>query len=213
MMRYMTGWCAFHGQGRRWRGGLLAAVALAAGAEAAVSAQIWHVDEAHTSIGFKIDAVGFPTTRGRFLRHVGEISIDFDRPVKSFTRFTVESDSVDLGSPSYTDFVKSAALLNVAQYPTMSFASTEVEKLDARTARVIGNLTLLGVTRPVAFIVNVDAGRPAGGVEKGPGKGANAVTFSATGTIRRSEFGMVFGIPLVEDALEITVKTRALTDE
>jgi polyisoprenoid-binding protein YceI len=44
-------------------------------------------------------------------------------------------------------------------------------------------------------------------------KGANAVAFSATGTIRRSEFGMVFGLPLVDDALEITVKTRALTDE
>jgi polyisoprenoid-binding protein YceI len=95
----------------------------------------------------------------------------------------------------------------------MSFASTEIEKLDARTARVTGNLTLLGVTRPVALTVNVDTGNPARGLAKGAEKGANAVAFSATGTIKRSEFGMIFGMPLIDDALEITVKTRALTDE
>jgi polyisoprenoid-binding protein YceI len=198
-----------NGHLRSWLGGLLAAATLAAGAGAAVSAQSWRIDEAHTSIGFKIDAVGFPTTRGRFTRYTGDISIDFDRPAKSFTHFTVESESVDVGSSSYNDFVKSAALLNVALYPTMSFASTAVEKLDAHTARVTGNLTLLGVTRPVALTVNVDAGRMARGSEKG----ANAVAFAATGTIKRSEFGMIFGVPLIDDALEITVKTRALTDE
>jgi polyisoprenoid-binding protein YceI len=192
------------------------ALAAIVGAAAAAAAQSWRIDGANTSIGFRIDATGFPTTRGEFTRYAGDISIDFDRPARSFTRFTVESDSVDVGSPSYTDFVKSVALLNVAQYPTMSFASTEVEKVDARTARVTGNLTLLGVTRPVALTVNVDTGKPA----KGPASGAanrpahgRAVAFSATGTIKRSDFGMIFGLPLIDDALEITVKTRALTDE
>jgi polyisoprenoid-binding protein YceI len=184
----------------------------AIGAGAAVSAQSWRIDETRTLISFKIDAVGFPTTRGRFTRYTSDVSIDFDRPAKSFTRFTVESDSVDVGSPSYTDFVKSAALLNVAKYPTMSFASTQVEKQDAHTARVTGNLTLLGVTRPAAFTVNVDADRPAKGSTNGSANG-RAVAFSATGIIKRSDFGMIFGIPLIDDALEITVKTRAMTDE
>jgi polyisoprenoid-binding protein YceI len=185
-----------------------ATLAAAVGAGVAASAQHWRIDEANTSIDFRIDAVGFPTTRGRFTRHTGDISIDFDRPARSFTRFTVESGSVDVGSPSYTDFVKSAALLNAAQYPTMSFTSTEVEKLDARTARVTGDLTMLGVTRPVALTVTVDPDRPARRSANG-----RAVAFSATGTVKRSDFGMIFGIPLIEDALEITVKTRALTDE
>lgn len=188
----------------------LLAATVAAGA--ATPAHSWRIDGVNTWIGFRIDAVGFPTTRGRFTRYAGDISIDFDRPARSFTRFTVESDSVDVGSPSYTDFVKSAALLNVAQYPTMSFDSTAVEKLDARTARVTGNLTLLGVTRPVALTVNVDADRPAKGAANA-GAGGRAVAFSATGTIKRSDFGMIFGIPLIDDALEITVKTRALADE
>jgi polyisoprenoid-binding protein YceI len=180
------------------------ALCAAIGAGAATSAQNWRIDEKSTLIGFKIDAVGFPATRGRFAHYTGDISLDFDRPAKSFTRFTVDSTSVDVGSESYTSFVKSVALLNVAQYPTMSFTSTEVAKLDARTARVIGDLTMLGVTRPITLTVNVQTDKPARG---------HAVAFVATGIIKRSDFGMIFGIPMIDDTLEITVKTRALTDE
>jgi polyisoprenoid-binding protein YceI len=178
------------------------------GALAAMAAQSWRIDETHTSIGFKIDATGFPTTRGQFRRYTGRIAIDLDRPARSSTSFTVESASVDVGSQSYTDFVKSAALLHVAKFPTLSFASTQVEKLDPRTARVTGNLTMLGVTKPIALNVTVEPDPSA----KGPAKG-RPVAFSATATIRRSDFGMIFGLPLIDDAIEITVKTRALTDE
>jgi polyisoprenoid-binding protein YceI len=151
-----------HRQTRRCLAAASALAAAVGAAGAATSAQSWHIDEMHTSIGFKIDAVGFPTTRGRFTRYAGDIFIDVDRPSKSFTRFTVDSNSVDVGSRSYTDFVKSPALLNVTQFPTMSFDSTAVEKLDARTARVTGDLTMLGVTRPLALTVNIETDRQAG---------------------------------------------------
>ncbi len=177
---------------------------LLGGAGEARTAQGWRIDEAHTWIGFKIDAVGFPTTRGHFNHYSGKVLIDFDRPAKSHTTFTVDSSSVDLGSQAFNDFVKSSPLLNAEKYPTLSFVSTEVEKLDTRTARVTGNLTMLGVTRPIVLTVNVDADLSAKG---------RALAFVATGTIRRSEFGMLFGVPLIDDTLEITVKTRALTDE
>jgi polyisoprenoid-binding protein YceI len=187
---------------------LLAAIALALGGglivQAALSAQSWRIDEEKTAIGFKIDAVGFPTTRGRFTRYEGRILLDFDHPAKSFTSFTVDSGSVALGSKTFDDFVKSAALLDVTKYPTLSFTSTQVEKLDPRTARVTGNLTMLGVTKPVVLTVNV---------ETEPSGKRRVVAFSATGTLKRSDYGMIFGIPLIDDALEITVKTRALTDE
>src|SRR3954451_317035 len=72
----------------------------------ATSAQGWRIDETHTSIGFTIDAAGFPTTRGRFSRYTGRIFIDFERPAKSLTNFTVESSSVEVGSESFNNFVK-----------------------------------------------------------------------------------------------------------
>jgi len=175
-----------------------------AGAQAATRAQSWRIDETQTWIGFKIDAVGFPTTHGHFAHYRGQILIDFDRPAQSYTTFTVDSASVDVGSPSFNEFVKSGALLDADRFPTMSFTSTQVEKLDSHTARVTGTLTMLGVSKPVTLTVNV---------ETDPATRRRAVAFVAKGTIVRSDFGMKFGIPLIDDALEITVKTRALTDE
>ena len=177
---------------------------ICAGAQAATRAQSWRIDEARTWIGFKIDAVGFPTTHGHFAHYSGQVLIDFDRPAKSFTTFTVDSASVDVGSSSFNEFVKSAVLLDAERFPTMSFASTQVEKLDSHTARVTGNLTMLGVSKPFTLTVNV---------ETDPSAKGRAVAFVAKGTIVRSDLGMKFGIPLIDDALEITVKTRALTDE
>lgn len=183
---------------------LVLAICCGGGVQAATRAQAWSIDEAQTWIGFKIDAIGFPTTHGHFAHYSGQVLIDFDRPAKSYTSFTVESASVDVGSPSFNEFVKSAALLDVERFPTMSFASTQVEKLDAHTARVIGNLTMLGVSKPITLTVNV---------ETDPAAKGRAVAFVAKGTVARSDFGMKFGIPLIDDALEITVKTRALSDE
>jgi polyisoprenoid-binding protein YceI len=182
----------------------LSALLCSADVQAGMPAQGWRIDEAQTSIGFTIDAVGFPTTHGRFAHYRGRVLIDFERPAKSYTTFTVDAASVDVGSPSFNDFVKSAALLNVGRFPTMSFASTQVEKLDSHTARVTGNLTLLGVTKPIMLTVDVATDPAAKG---------RAVAFVAKGRIQRSDFGMMFGIPLIDDALEITVKTRALYDE
>jgi len=174
------------------------------GTRAATAAQAWRIDEAHTSIEFKIDAVGFPPTQGHFNHYSGRILIDFERPAKSFTRFTVDAASVDVGSRSFNDFVKSPALLDAGKFPTLSFTSTQVEKVNPRTAHVIGDLTMLGVTKPITLTVNVDAD---------PQAKDRAVGFVAEGTIKRSEFGMISGIPIIDDALEITVKTRALPDE
>jgi polyisoprenoid-binding protein YceI len=188
----------------RWHVAWAIALACCMVPRAATSAESWRIDDTHTSISFKIDAVGFPTTHGRFTHYAGRIHLDFEHPAKGLVRFTVDSNSVDLGSPSFNDFVKSVALLNVARYPTLGFASAQVEKLDQHTARVIGDLTMLGVTKPIALTVNVDADPSARG---------RSVGLMATGTIRRSEFGMIFGLPLISDTLELVVTTRALTDE
>jgi polyisoprenoid-binding protein YceI len=189
-----------------WRiAAICAVIALGcASALAAGPAQSWRIDEARTSIAFRVDAVGFPQTRGHFTRYNGRILIDFEHPAKSFTTFTVEAASVELGSPAFNAFVKGATLLDVEKFPTLSFSSTSVEKVDSHTARITGNLTMLGVTKPLTLAVNVDAD----GASRG-----RTVSFIATGTLKRSDYGMSFGTPLIDDALEITVKTRALTDE
>jgi polyisoprenoid-binding protein YceI len=168
-----------------------------------VEARAWQIDEAETTIGFAIGAVGFPTTHGRFAHYRGRLLIDFDRPAKSYTTFTVDATSVEVGSPSFNDFVKSPALLDVEHFPTMNFASTQVEKVDGHTARVTGNLTLLGVTKPITLTVEVITDPTEGA---GRSLSWQEVEFSVPTSAN-------FGGPLINDALEITVKTRALSDE
>src|SRR6202047_4892742 len=90
---------------------------ICAGAQAATRAQSWRIDETQTWIGFKINAVGFPTTQGHFAHYTGQVVIDFDRPAKSYTTFTVDSTSLDVGSSSFNEFVKSGVLLDVERFP------------------------------------------------------------------------------------------------
>jgi polyisoprenoid-binding protein YceI len=190
-------------QTRRWLRAV-AALALTMGAGTALPAEGWRVDDVHTAIRFKVATENRMTVQGRFTRFAGDIFLDFDHPENCFTRFTVDADSVDAGAQAFSDIIKSPALLNAAQFRTLSFASTAFEKIDAHTARLAGDLTMVGVTRPIALTVEI--------ATESPTKG-RAVTFRASGTIKRSEFGMMWGIPGVNDTLEITVQTRALADD
>jgi polyisoprenoid-binding protein YceI len=175
-----------------------------AGMHAATAAEGWHIDESHSSIGFKIDAVGSPTTHGRFNHYSSRIVIDLQHPERGFMTFVIDSASIDVGSELINDFAKSWVLLDVEKFPTLSFTSTHVETVDAHTARVTGNLTMLGITKPIILTVNIEADSATQG---------GAVLLVVTATIRRSEFGMTFGLPLINDALEIAVQARALPGE
>ncbi len=170
----------------------------AGGASQATGARsLWTVDPAHTRIGFVIDAAGWPQTQGRFTHFQGRIALDFDNPRTSSVSFKVAANSVDAGSPSLDDYLRGEQFFNVASYPYISFVSTRVEKVDARHARVTGNLTLLGVTRPISLGVEVDR------------KAGQRVGLKATGTIDRREFGMTSGFPVISDSVYLIVTTEA----
>ncbi|MFC7398257.1 YceI family protein [Chelatococcus sp. GCM10030263] len=166
----------------------------------ALAQATFRIDPARTRIAFVIDAIGFPQTRGEFRQFMGRLLVDFDRPQRSRVTFEVSAASLDTKSPGLDDYIRSSAFLNVGQYPNISFSSVAVEKLDEQTVRVAGDLTMLGVTRPALFTVVVDrtAGR------------RGAIGFRAQGTIRRSQFGMISGQPLISDNVTITVSTEAL---
>jgi polyisoprenoid-binding protein YceI len=159
----------------------------------------WRIDPARTEIAFAIDAVGYPRTHGRFDVFNGRISIDLARPERSSVAFHVQADSVDVGSASFGEYLRSAAFLDAARHPTIDFVSTSVEKLSDREVRVSGELTLLGVTKPLTVDVSVE--RPAGG------KGR--LEFEAQTRIDRLEFGMNSGFPLVSRDVDLTIRSAA----
>jgi polyisoprenoid-binding protein YceI len=183
--------------------GLALAIFACCTMQIAEARSLWSVDPAHTRIIFVIDAVGWPQTKGQFTNFQGKIAIDFDNPHASSVSFKVAANSVDVDSSSFNDFLRGKPFFDVAKYPYISFVSTLVEKADARHAHVTGNLTLLGVTKPVSLDVEVD--------RKLAGAGQR-VGFKATGTIDRREFGMNTGYPVISEAVHLTVTTEALVE-
>lgn len=183
-------------------GALLVAAALTLGALAqarALAGTNWRIDPGRTHIAFAIDAVGYPRTHGQFRQFDGRISIDFAHPDKSSVAFHVRSQSVDVGSQSFDDYLRSVAFLDCAQHPSIDFVSKSVEKVDDRTVRVTGDLTLLGVTRPLT--VNVAVQR-----EASDGR----LAFLAKTDIDRLEFGMNSGFPLVSRDVELIISSAAV---
>ena len=176
----------------------LALGVLALGPSSAASTAKWKIDPARTHIAFAIDAVGYPRTEGQFRRFDGRVSVDFDHPGKSSVAFHVQSQSVDVGSSSFGDYLRSGAFLDAERFPTIDFVSNSVEKIDDHTVRVSGDLTLLGVTKPLT--VNVAVRR-----ENGPTR----LGFLAKTSINRLDFGMTSGFPLVSRDVELVISSEA----
>lgn len=97
---------------------LCISVAPLGAAPATVSADI---TPHNTRIGFVINGIGWPQTRGRFRAFTGHLKVDFADPAKSFVEVTIKAASLDAGGSSITDYIKSSSMLDVAQHPTMSF--------------------------------------------------------------------------------------------
>jgi len=175
----------------------LAVGVLAHAATPAPAADNWRIDPARTHIAFAIDAVGYPRTHGEFRQFAGRISVDFQHPEMSKVSFHVQSQSVDVGSTSFDDYLRSPAFLNSARFPSIDFTSGSITKIDDHTVRVAGDLTLLGVTRPLSVQV---------AVQREDGR----LAFLAKTTIDRLEFGMNSGFPLVSRDVELVISSAAV---
>ncbi len=161
----------------------------------------WRIDPSRTHIAFAIDAVGYPRTQGQFRQFAGRISVDLDHPDKSSVAFHVQSQSVDVGSSPFDDYLRSGAFLDAARFPSIDFVSSSVEKVDDHTVRVTGELTLLGVTRPLSVDV---------AVQREMSGGSARLAFSAKASIDRLAFGMNSGFPLVSREVELVISSEAM---
>src|SRR5271166_3459205 len=162
----------------------------------AVASANWRIDPSRTHIAFAIDAVGYPRTQGQFRQFQGRILVDLDHPDKSSVAFHVRSQSVDVGSSPFDDYLRSVAFLDAARFPSIDFVSSSVEKVDDHTVRVTGELTLLGVTRPLSVDV---------AVQREMSGGAARLAFSAKTSIDRLSVGMNSSFPLVSREVELVI--------
>jgi polyisoprenoid-binding protein YceI len=179
--------------------GLLAPLAASANAPTGN----YKIDPAHSVAYFELGhAGGISRFMGRFNDISGELVVD--APEKSRVKVDIKVDSVDTRTEALDKHLKSPDFFNAVQFPMLSFVSSGISLNPSGEGTLNGNLTLHGVTKPVTFkLKEIGSGN-------GP-KGDARVGYKATGTIKRSDFGIAYGIPkAATDDVDLHINLEAV---
>ncbi|MBF5093687.1 YceI family protein [Azospirillum sp. INR13] len=181
-------------------------VATAAGAlSPAFAAPVsYKIDPAHTAVAFIVNHIGFSNVIGRFNTVGGDISFDKDAVEKSTVNVTIDAASIDTNHAKRDEHLRSPDFFNAKEFPKLTFKSTRIEKTGDKTGKLHGDLTMLGVTKPVVLDItfNKDGVSPASKLE--------TAGFSARGTVKRTDFGMKYGAPAVGDDIQLLIEIEAV---
>jgi polyisoprenoid-binding protein YceI len=188
------------------RGILLAVcVVLAAGPAQAAT---YKIDPEHSSVMFRVrHLVGHVT--GQFTKFEGTFDYDAKDSKKWKTQATIDAASVDTKTAARDKHLRSEDFFNVEKYPKLTFVSTKVTGLKGNRAKLLGKLTILDTTKPIALDLEI------GGVAK-DASGQERAAFTATGRINRKDFGLTWndtvetGGVLVGDDVDMTIEVEGL---
>ncbi|QCG93239.1 polyisoprenoid-binding protein [Azospirillum sp. TSA2s] len=183
---------------------LFAATAVGSVVPAFAAPVSYKIDPAHTAVAFIVNHVGFSNVIGRFNTVGGDVSFDKDAVEKSVVNVTIDTTSVDTNHAKRDEHLRSPDFFNAKEFPKMTFKSTKIEKTGDKTGKLHGDLTMLGVTKPVVLDVtfNKDGVSPASKLE--------TAGFSARGTVKRTEFGMKYGAPAIGDDIQLLIEVEAV---
>jgi polyisoprenoid-binding protein YceI len=186
---------------------LLLLLAVPLGALAA--SQTYVIDPIHSFPNFSVNHIGMTMVHGRFERMTGKIVYDsaaktgsMEVHVPTSTVSTGDAKRAD-GARSRDEHLRSADFFNSAEFPDMVFKSTRLNFAGDKLESVEGNLTLVGVTRPVKFqVTHFNCGPHA--FSKKPMCGAYV-----EGSIKRTDFGIKFGVPAISDDVKLAIGVEA----
>jgi polyisoprenoid-binding protein YceI len=171
------------------------AVPAEAVAPSTAPAGLYRVDKPHTSVNFRISHMGISHFTARFTRIGGTLKFDPAHPEAMVADITVDPASIQTNYPDpkydFDGQLRGAQLLDTAKYPQITFRSTKVERTGPRTARVTGDFTFHGVTRPLVLETTFNGGYAPNSMDPGGAR----IGFSAHTAFNRSDFGMGYGVP------------------
>jgi len=165
-----------------------------------VQAGTYALDSSHGKITWSVNHLGFSTYTGQFSGVSAELTIDPANPSAATLSATVPISGLDDTSPGLKTHLQTPDFFDAAQFPTATFVATSisVDASDPTEADVVGNLTLHGVTKPVTLDVKFN--------QAGAMRGAYRLGFDGETTIKRSEFGMAYGLPAIGDEVELHIE-------
>lgn len=164
------------------------------------------LDNKHTYVVWTIKHLGFSTQMGKWFAN-GQLVLDKDHLNKSSVNVTINVADVITGIPELDQHLKSKAFFDTEKYPTATFVSDKVQVSGKDHAKVHGMLTLHGVSKPVILDVTLNK------VGTNPISNKKGVGFTATASIKRSDFGMNTLIPNLGDVVTLQIGAEAYQDK
>lgn len=188
---------------------LLAAALFAATLSATAVAEpvTYTIDPTHTQIKFTYSHFGYSTITGRFDATEGTVTYDAENPSASSVEITTQIASVSTGVAKLDEHLQQDDFFDAATYPTATFKSTKVEAAGDGKLNLTGDLTIKDVTLPASFEVTVNKVGPHP-MHKKPSAG-----FDATGTIKRSDFGISTYLPATGPEVKLDITIEASVEE
>lgn len=166
------------------------------------AADNYTLDPGHTFPRWQVNHFGFSTHRGRFNKTSGRLSLDPKTQTGS-VEVAVETASISTGDPELEKHLRSADFFNVDKFPTLAFKSKTMKFEGGKPVSTSGDFTMLGVTRPMTFrIAQVKCGMH-------PVAKKEACGAEVSSTLKRSEFGMKYGVPALGDEIRLTIQVEA----
>jgi polyisoprenoid-binding protein YceI len=184
---------------------VLAAVLGLAVCAPAFSADTYAVDTRHTYPMYEVSHFGWSTQRGRFNEASGKIVLDRAAKTGSVA-ISIKTASVDTGIAKWDEHMVSEDFFNAAKFPTIDFKASKIVFDGDKPASVPGELTLLGVTKPVTLTVT------AFGCGTHPVNKKEVCGADAHATIKRSEFGMTKYLPGISDEVKLVLNVEAFKE-
>jgi polyisoprenoid-binding protein YceI len=150
----------------------------------------WTFDTTHSAATFSVKHMMITTVRGSLAVTDGKVTFDPANPAAASVEATLDAASINTGLADRDGHLKSPDFLDVANFPTISFKSAKVEPTSETTARVTGDLTIRGVSKPAVLEVEFL------GSGTDPFTKAEKAGFTATTTINREDWGLTWNVAL-----------------
>jgi len=180
-------------------------LAIAAAAPALAAPETFNLDNNHTFPRFSYSHLGYTIQMSRFDKVTGAVVLDKAAKTGKVD-IVIDTKSVNTGSEAFNEHIQGEDFLDTAKYPTATFKSTKVIFEGDKPAKVEGNLTLKGVTKPVTLTVTSFQAMPHPMLKK-DAIGANAYT-----VVKRSEFNAGKYAPYVGDEVRIDLAIEAIKE-
>jgi len=169
-------------------------------------AQTYNVDPTHTYPSFEADHRGISVWRGKFNKSSGTVTLD--RAKKTGTvDITIDAASIDFGNDKLNEHAKGPDLFNVEKFPTAVYHGKSITFNGDAPASVDGDLTLLGVTKPVKLTINKFK------CDIHPMLKREVCGADASGEFNRADFGMKFGLPAFAPGVKLAIQIEAVKAE